>query len=887
MTFKKATIYWTGWIQRHIYLGEAFLLPFIVLSGIMAYLDFAPFGPNSFATVDASIQYLDLFSFLKDVLNGQNNVFYTFSKTLGGNYFGVFTYYLTSPFNLLVVFFGKSELNTFYDLLVLIKIGLSGLTCAYFLQKRFNGTIPESYLVLLSTSYALMHYNIAQSGNIMWLDGVYMLPLILLGIYKLVNKNSVIMLAITVALSILFNWYTAGINCLFTCLWFVFELFYKSEENRYTKKEYIRKVLLFFAGMSIGVLLSAVLFVPTLMALKTGRAGIDWNLLKISLLGNPLWLIQNFVHGSVSDFGKVSLFCGSFVLAGVVLFFRDKAILKRNKISAAVMLLLGILVFYWSPLYFLFSLLKQVESYWYRYSYIIIFLLVFLAGEAYRKKNNRKLSLWFALTAVGLFSIILMALSLKNQINLKYVAFTIVIFAGIFFLLYKISYIKGKSRKYYLGGLILLTIFDLGLNAGLLMKGHHKDNVPEYQHYVQEQGVQIAKIKDRDPGIYRISQTSTRDMTRANLTANYNEAAAFNYWSISGYTSYPDNIQLDFLDQSGYRKNGVNMAIVNTSILPVDSLLGVKYILSRYPIKGLVAIPNISKSNKKLAYLNPYALPLAFRITGNINVGDPKIGIITKESFIARGFGRKDTSNIQINDSNNPFLYQNRLFGMLLGHPVKLFQPVPVKVEKKEKSIHYVLKATIEKQLSFYGDLPSEDELNGSLDINGKFATGYSQWLSPSAFYISMPPKGKPYTINLRVTKNIDKMLPPQFYSLNLTELGAATKELNDRKADKLKIENGYVKAEVFGQKGDFLFFSIPFDEGWSITRNGEAIAPVITAETFLTVPLVEGANKIEMRYKLPGLMMGIGLSILGMATLGIFLIYGRKIAAKNGIRLK
>jgi len=60
-----------------------------------------------------------------------------------------------------------------------------GYECAYVLSRVLNDYISErfgkncrtSILVLLSVSYALCQYNIAQSSNIMWLDGVYMLPL--------------------------------------------------------------------------------------------------------------------------------------------------------------------------------------------------------------------------------------------------------------------------------------------------------------------------------------------------------------------------------------------------------------------------------------------------------------------------------------------------------------------------------------------------------------------------------------------------------------------------------------------------------------------------------------------------------------------------------------
>ena len=180
------------------------ILVLFILLPTFYLLDLAPFGPNSLASMDARIQYIDFFAYLKDLFERRADLGYTFSKTLGGTYIAVFAYYLSSPLNLLVVFFDKADLNTFFDLLVLLKLCIAAATCGAFLQYRFR-KIPALFAVLLSLSYALMQYNIAQSSNIMWLDGVYMLPLILLGVHRLFKSGSIFLLSISIGLSILFN----------------------------------------------------------------------------------------------------------------------------------------------------------------------------------------------------------------------------------------------------------------------------------------------------------------------------------------------------------------------------------------------------------------------------------------------------------------------------------------------------------------------------------------------------------------------------------------------------------------------------------------------------------------------------------------------------------
>ena len=89
-------------------------LSFFLVAGILLALffvnGFAPFGAGSLAGNDARIQYIDFFLYLKDVLAGQNSITYTFSKLLGGSAIALYSYYLASPLNLLVVFFPKTEI---------------------------------------------------------------------------------------------------------------------------------------------------------------------------------------------------------------------------------------------------------------------------------------------------------------------------------------------------------------------------------------------------------------------------------------------------------------------------------------------------------------------------------------------------------------------------------------------------------------------------------------------------------------------------------------------------------------------------------------------------------------------------------------------------------
>ena len=108
-----------------------FVISFVFMMVLYRFYRYAPFGNQSLAWADANIQYLDFFAFLKDVIHGKNTIKYTFANTLGGTCFGVFSYYLASPLNLLIVFFEKEQLHSFFDLLVAIKLSLAAAAAAF------------------------------------------------------------------------------------------------------------------------------------------------------------------------------------------------------------------------------------------------------------------------------------------------------------------------------------------------------------------------------------------------------------------------------------------------------------------------------------------------------------------------------------------------------------------------------------------------------------------------------------------------------------------------------------------------------------------------------------------------------------------------------------
>ena len=121
------------------YLLLSFFVPIVLLLVHIVILQFLNpdqnlFSPKQILIMDMGYQYLSFFNYFKNVLLGNESLFYSFSNLLGGNTFAIFSYYLSSPLNLMLFFVPVKNIVLFVYILMFIKFGLCGLTMYIFLN---------------------------------------------------------------------------------------------------------------------------------------------------------------------------------------------------------------------------------------------------------------------------------------------------------------------------------------------------------------------------------------------------------------------------------------------------------------------------------------------------------------------------------------------------------------------------------------------------------------------------------------------------------------------------------------------------------------------------------------------------------------------------------
>ena len=166
----------------------SFFLPLAVMTCIFIINGVYPFGDESFMHSDMYHQYVPFLSEMQHKLKTGESLFYSWDVGIGSNFLALYGYYMASPFNWLVLLVPDAYLIEFMTWMVALKIGLCGFTFCFYLTRHFR---TKSFLLVpFAVFYALSGYLAAYNWNVMWLDCVFLFPLIALGLEALVRENT-------------------------------------------------------------------------------------------------------------------------------------------------------------------------------------------------------------------------------------------------------------------------------------------------------------------------------------------------------------------------------------------------------------------------------------------------------------------------------------------------------------------------------------------------------------------------------------------------------------------------------------------------------------------------------------------------------------------------
>lgn len=520
-----------------------------------------PFGDNSFLTNDLKYQYIDFFAWFRRVLLGEANLRYSFSQGLGMNTWGLYSYYLASPFNLLCVLFPADKLTLFVFAITALKLGCIHISSAWYVQKRFDLSKPAAFL--LSLSFTFCSWTISDLRNPLWIDCLILLPVCAYGCYELIRKQRMARLVIATVLNVMFCWYTAYISILFLCIFVLVEFVDYIAEQGFSWNLMLDRALRFAGAIVLGLLLSAWTFLPAILAMSKGGPVLALGpLLKTSLKS----LIRGFLPGMwVNDDSTPQFYCGVIMMLLAVGLLFNRTVSIKTRIATLVVTIILVASSVLSPLEYIWCGMRVPNGFYSRTAFLLSFFALWAAGYALQ--------------------------ALKDHPKLR-----------------------RASRSAVILPLLALTAIELFANAhsmwNQLYVGYYENN---NSVYVATATSTVKAIQDDDPTpFYRIDRTTTRADSAA-----LNEGLALGYDQLSSYSSANNPQAIALLNSLGYSSVGEFSTRYAEPILAVDALLGVKYTIVEQAPARYVAISEPGDTASAV-YENPYALNLGIAASKDI-----------------------------------------------------------------------------------------------------------------------------------------------------------------------------------------------------------------------------------------------------------------------------
>ena len=363
-------------------------------------MEIYPFGKNSIIKCDLYQQYINFFCYLKEIILNGKSIFISWNMGLANNFYTTFAYYLISPFNLFVIFFNSSNMDIFVELITLIKIVLMANFMVLFLEKSYNYKNNEA--IIFGLIYAYSSFTICYSFHIMWLDALYMLPIVLLFVDKYLITERILPFALSLSFTILTNYYMGYIIAFFSGIYYLIRYFIIYDEVK--KKNIIKNIAKFLVGIITSFAIGMIVILPSILQLK-GKMNANIELLKIDF--DKIKLFINVIFNNyVYSFTQKSCFIFSSTLVTLLLpmYYLNKNIKAREKIGFTAIILFLLLPIISPFLNKLWHAFTTPNCFNYRYSFTLIFTLVLMASREFQNKEYN--SRWHFIVSFIIFTIL-------------------------------------------------------------------------------------------------------------------------------------------------------------------------------------------------------------------------------------------------------------------------------------------------------------------------------------------------------------------------------------------------------------------------------------------------------------------------------------------------
>ena len=796
---------------------------------------------------DGFHQYVIFDVALRNILHGNGSLFYTFTSGLGLNFYALSSYYLGSFLSPLVYFFDLTNMPDAVYLTTLLKFGLIGLSTYFSLNKLFQ-SIPKPLKLALSTSYALMSFTVSQLEIKTWLDVFILIPLIFTGLHLLITEKKFLLYFTSLSILFIQNYYFGYMTVLFLIFWYLCQISWDFKTRKSSSLDFI--ITSFLAGMA-----SLILTLPTLFDLQTHGEKLT-EVTKFQTESS--WYLDLFAKQFIGSFDTTKygaipmIFVGLLPFILTILFFTLKSIKFHVKLIYAIFFTFLIVSFYIEALDLFWQGMHTPNMFLHRYAWIFSTLLIYTAAEVLNRLKEIKI--WNFL--VSLFLIVtgfLATIYLKSHysfltdLNILLTLEFLVVYSLLLLAIIK----KFISVNLFAILISLFIMVEMSLNASSQMDGIAK-----------EWGFASRSAYNRDiPAMESFSTYIGNQFTRTEKlqTQTGNDSMKFNYNGISQFSSVRNRSASSTLDKLGFKSSGTNLNLryANNSIL-ADSLFGIQYNISDSPIDKY-GFKDIYQKDNLTLYENQYSLPIAFASQSVYN--DVKF-------------------NEHTLDNQASFLNQ------LANVNFDYFSPIPYeKTENTDDLISVTSSSNEDAAIQYQIEIPENSQvylsftnLHFSNDkqkkvdilVNGEKKT-FTTDNAFSFFNLGYTKEKKTFNINVSFPGNSQiSFESPTFYRLDTKTFTETIQKIKEQSVT-VSTSKNKVFATYDVQQDTSIFFTIPYDKGWSAYQDGKKIEIKQAQTGFMKVDVPKGKGTITLSFIPNGFVVGAICSFTSLLLFGIY----------------
>ena len=820
-----------------------YLLAWAIPSGVMFALfiinGIYPFGERSFLTADLYHQYMPFLQDLSEKVRSGAGLDYDWTLGVGSNFMALYVYYLASPLHWLMFLFPAEHVLEFLSYMAIIKVGLCGLTCCIYLRKHFRTDTFAT--VLFSCFYALSGWMCAYNYNIMWLDCVILLPLILLGLERLVKEGRWMLYCAALALSILTNYYISIMICIFLVIYFL--VLYLTEGKGI-------KPLWQFAGCSLlAGGLAAVLLIPEVCAILVTDFGHSSFPETLRFYFPVLEELARHCLCVTTEKGLEhwpNIYCGAAAFLFIPMYVLNERIPEKRRFASLFMVGFLLLGFSTNMLDFLWHGYNYPDSLPARQSFIYILLVITMCFEVFmhvKEMETRHILYGYLAAVVFLLCCEMFITDDAFDDGIEILTLIFVTLYAVLLHYYRVREEADWQRAIAVMA-ALAVVLELGINTyntslGTTNRSQYMDELEDYRSLYREARV-------RTQGFFRIEKF-TRKTKNDGTLAGYPTASLFS-------STLNSNVA-DLYERLGMRHSKVYYCFDGATAF-TSALLNVQYMFGDTKdaqvddaLAGEGLYTALDTAGDITLYADNYTLPFGYVVPAGYDLPE--------------------------GHDQEPLRLQNHMVRMLgvedEAEPWReLFEEVSCRVNGDD------IVMTVPEDGYYYMVVTA----SGTAKVDAKSPNGtkkYADLKDGCVLYVGYLEEDELVTFTNGDENDETPGIKLDAYRLDLDMLREVLDVLSEQHLTDVAYDDAHVSGHLSLAEAGRLVLSIPYEAGWTVMVNGVETQASLFGECLIALDLQAGEYEIELSYVPWGKGAGLAVSVVSLAVLGLLLLIRKR----------